>query len=274
MTERECAVHAAEEAAKVILSFHHQRATLQTTFKGPRDLVTNADVASEKVIISILQASFPDDFILAEEGHHATSVAKGRWWIIDPIDGTTNFAHGFPIFCVSIGLWIDGYPHLGVVLDVMSGECFVAEKGKGATCNGVPIRVSQTTDLTQSLIATGFPYHEFRRSEPYLNVFKHFLKEARSVRRPGAATYDLCSVAAGRFDGFYEFGLQAWDVGAAGLIVQEAGGVVTNWAGGDDWLFSNKVIAGNPAMQEAIQKVLETYIPTDVLLSPTMDGAS
>ena len=274
MTERDCAVNAAKEAAKVILSFHHQRASLQTNFKGPRDLVTNADVASEKTIISIIKESFPTDQILAEEGHHASSVAEGRWWIIDPIDGTTNFAHGFPIFCVSIGFWIDGVPQLGVVYDVMSDECFVAEKGKGATCNGIKIQVSKTTVLSQSLIATGFPYHEFRSSEPYLSVFKHFLKHARSVRRPGAATYDLCAVAAGRFDGFYEFGLQAWDVGAAGLIVQEAGGIVTNWAGGEQWLFSNKVVAGNPIIHEEIRKILETYIPEQVLHSSTMDGSS
>lgn len=259
------ALDAAREGAECVREFS-SRASFSIHKKGPRDLVTDADVATERRIIERLKEQFPDDRILGEETAAPDWNPEGRWWIIDPIDGTTNFAHGFPIYCVSVAFWQDGEPVAGVVLEVSRHEEFCALAGHGAWCNDEPIAVSQQSELSQAVIATGFPYTDFRSDEPYLALFREVLHGCRSVRRPGAGTYDLCSVAAGRFDGFYEYGLQPWDVAAAALIAREAGATVTDWAGSNQWLFSRRMVAANPAMHRVLMGLVERHIPEPVRL--------
>lgn len=261
------ALDAAREGAECVRQYA-SRHDVAIRKKGPRDLVTDADVATEALIIERLLEQFPDDRILGEETAGPGWSPQGRWWIIDPIDGTTNFAHGFPLYCVSVAFWEDGAPVAGVVLEVNRGEEFCALAGHGAWCDGRPIRVSDETELSQAVIGTGFPYTDFRSDEPYLELFKEVLHGCRSVRRPGAGTYDLCSVAAGRFDGFYEYGLQPWDVAAAALIAREAGAVVTDWRGSQEWLFAKRMVAANPAMHRVLMELVERHIPRSVRLGP------
>lgn len=262
--ELEVAQKAAAAGAEIIRSFQKNRSQLGIHNKGYRDLVTDADIATQKVIVSVIKETFPEDGILAEESIEDVQFTDGRWWIIDPIDGTTNFAHDFPIYCVSIGFWERGEAQAGVVLEVNRNEEFTAVRGKGAYCNGERIHVSDRSDLSGCIIAAGMPYHTFDEDESYLKLFRTLLHSCLAIRRPGTGAYDLCSVAAGRFDGFYEYGLQAWDVGAAALIVQEAGGIVTNWYGSDNWLFDNRMIAGNPFIHPELLALIEKYVPEDV----------
>jgi len=262
--ELEVARKAAQIGAETIRSFQKNRSQLGIHNKGYRDLVTDADVATQKVIVSVIKEAFPEDGILAEEANEEIQFTDGRWWIIDPIDGTTNFAHDFPIYCVSIGFWEGGEARAGVVLEVNRDEEFIAIKGQGAYCNGERIRVSERSDLSECIIAAGMPYHTFDEEESYLKLFRTLLHSCLAIRRPGTGAYDLCSVAAGRFDGFYEYGLQAWDVGAAALIVQEAGGIVTNWFGKDNWLFDNRMIAGNPSIHLKLLGLIEKHVPEEV----------
>src|SRR5699024_10483774 len=247
LSELSTAKKAAAEAAEVIRKYQRSN-RFSVSFKGKNDLVTDADIKAEELILSIVKKNFPDDHILAEESSDLSELPDGRTWLIDPIDGTTNFAHGFPIYCVSIALWENGQPQMGLVLEVESNERYTALAGKGAYLNGEPIRVSGLDDPRHALIGTGFPYNDLSLADNYLAFFKMLMENTQGVRRPGAASYDLCCVASGRFDGFYEYSLSPWDVGAAALIVQEAGGIVTDWLGEDNWLFGERIIAGNPAV--------------------------
>lgn len=255
--ELELAKKAACEAADIIRDFQEKK-SFNISFKGRNDLVTDADVAAEEKILEVIANRFPKDHVLAEESAKKKELPAGRVWLVDPIDGTTNFAHGFPIYCVSIGLWENMEPKVGVVLEINSEELFKATVGGGAYCNGRRISVSSLTDASNSMIGTGFPYNDLSLEENYMKFFHYLIKNVQGVRRPGAASYDLCCVAAGRFDGFYEYSLNPWDVGAGGLIVKEAGGVITDWQGGDEWLFGQRAVAGNSAVHafllEAIQK--------------------
>ena len=251
------AKQAAQAAAQIVREFRENN-SFEINYKGKNDLVTDADVASEKKILAMIGDQFPDDQVLAEESATEKILPVERTWLIDPIDGTTNFAHGFPVFCVSIALWEQQQPKVGLVLEVSSGECFHAVTGGGAFLNEQPIQVSTIKEGADAMIGTGFPYNDLSLITSYLKLFEWLLHNAQAVRRPGAAAYDLCCVAAGRFDGFYEYSLNPWDVGAASLIVKEAGGVISDWEGGDDWLFGQRVIAGNPDIQafllEAVQQ--------------------
>lgn len=262
--ELEIARMAAHAGAETIREFQRNRSLLEIRNKGYRDLVTDADVATEKVIVKVIKEAFPNDLILAEESKEQVEFTNGRWWIIDPIDGTTNFAHDFPIYCVSIGFWEAGQAQVAVVLEVNRNEEFYAVRGGGAFCNERQIHVSERSRMADCIIAAGMPYHTFDEEESYLKLFRTLLHSCLAIRRPGTGAYDLCSVAAGRFDGFYEYGLQPWDVGAAALIVQEAGGVVTNWYGTEDWLFANRMIAGNPNIHPELLSLMEKYVPEDV----------
>ncbi len=247
LDELEIAKRAVYVAAEVIKKF----ADLQNfliDFKGRNDLVTEADVAAERKIIDLIESHFPNDEIMAEETEQEKFEPCGRTWIVDPIDGTTNFVHGFPIYCVSIGFWENNKPKAGVVLEVNSGECFHAVAGEGAFLNEEKIQVSGLQEPQNAMIGTGFPYNDKSFSGNYLDLFEWLLHNAQSVRRPGSAAYDLCCVAAGRFDAFYEHSLQPWDTAAAALIIQEAGGIVTDWQGGDGWLLGEYIAAGNPAI--------------------------
>ena len=264
-TDLEVAKEAALAASEVIKKYSLGKNNLNVRHKGLHDIVTEADVASEQCIIDVIKAHFPNDQILAEESASDNGLTDQRTWIIDPIDGTTNFAHGFPVFCVSIALYEKKEPKIGVVLEVNSDELFWAEKGQGAWLNGNQLRVSKAQTANESLLATGFPYRDLGLIDDYLQLFKAFMKETMSVRRPGSASWDLCCVAAGRFDGFYEYGLAPWDVAAGTLIISEAGGVVSDWEGGDDWLFGKRIVTGNADIHGYMLERIKEHISEEFL---------
>lgn len=256
--ELELAKKAAGEAAHIIRKFRDNH-DFEINFKGKNDLVTDADLASEEKILNIIREAYPDDQVLAEETSKEQVLPEHRTWMVDPIDGTTNFAHGFPVFCVSIGLWENQEAKMGLVLEVNKDECFYAIKENGAYLNGNPIQVSAIDEAQYAMIGTGFPYNDLSLLQNYLRIFEWLLHRTQGVRRPGAASYDLCCVAAGRFDGFYEYSLNPWDVGAASLIVQEAGGIVTDWKGGSNWLFGQRLVAGNPNIHEFLLEAIKEH---------------
>jgi myo-inositol-1(or 4)-monophosphatase len=220
----------------------------QVNYKGTIDLVTEIDHQSEAFIIGQINLLFPGHAILAEEsGQQAGSLE--HLWYIDPLDGTVNYAHNIPIFCVSIGYAQNGLTRLAVVYEPMRDECFSAERGRGAWLNGEPLHVSAVQDLTHSLLVTGFPYDTWNTSNDNFVNFVRFAKLTQGVRRLGSAALDLCYVAAGRFDGFWELSLQAWDVAAGGLIVEEAGGRITNVDGGPDYISKpQSILAATPSL--------------------------
>ena len=219
--------------------------------KGAIDLVTEVDRMSEKLILNQINVKFPGHKILAEESGGEDGDVEHLWYV-DPLDGTVNYAHGVPIFSVSIAYAHKGQTTLGVVYDPMRDESFTAERSKGAWLNGELIQVSGETNLGQSLLVTGFPYDTWDNPKNNLDNFAHFAKLTRGVRRLGSAALDMCYVAAGRFDGFWEIRLQPWDLAAGGLIVEEAGGVVTNMQGVGDYLSKHSVIAANAEMHANI----------------------
>jgi myo-inositol-1(or 4)-monophosphatase len=219
------------------------------------DLVTEADLASEKFIIEQIRSHYPRHAILAEESG-VSEVANAEYkWIIDPLDGTTNYAHGYPCFGVSIGLERSGELVIGVVYDPTRDEMFAAEKGAGATLNGRRMRVSNTDDLKRALVCTGFPYN-VRERHDFTREWRNFTLHAHGVRRDGSAALDLAYVAAGRFDAFWEDGLNPWDMAAGALLVTEAGGVVTNYTGGPLNIYQPPVIASNGLIHEDMRRVL------------------
>lgn len=214
--------------------------------KGAIDLVTEVDVAVERMFRELIAARYPDHDVLAEEMGQTSSGARHRW-VFDPLDGTTNYAHGIPIFCATVALEIDGVPHVAAVYDPNRRELFTAERGAGAWLNGQPLHVSAARSLTDSVLVTGFPYdiREPQRMRDILTLFTGFLGQARAIRRLGSAAIDLCWVAAGRMDGFWEQALQPWDVMGGALIVQEAGGRVTNLDGSPWDAHRGNVLATN-----------------------------
>ncbi len=258
--ELEIAKLAANEAAKIIREYRSNR-SFEIELKGKNDLVTDADLASEKRIIEVIKTAFPDDHFLAEESNTYTKLPSGRIWIIDPIDGTTNFSHGFAPYCVSIAFWEDGKSKVGVVLEVANNELFSALEGEGAWLNDQRVEISEINDPSKSLIATGFPYTQFDLVDPYLAVLKNLMHKTHGIRRAGAASYDLCCVAAGRFEGFYEYGLSPWDVAAGSLIIKEAGGTITDWKGGQNWLFGKRIIAGNKMIVKFLEEEIQGVFP-------------
>ncbi len=225
-------------------------------YKGDIDLVTEFDHKSEKHILNRLHALFPDHAIRAEEGGGHSSSGNAFEWLIDPIDGTTNFAHGLPIFGVSMGLLQEGEVIAGVVYDPMRDELFSAAKAQDATLNGKQIRVSTAAALDQSLLATGFPYDVRTNPENNIDHFRNFILRTRAVRRPGAAAIDLVWTACGRLDGFWELRLSPWDVAAGALIVREAGGHVSDLTGGEDWLDPANIVASNGKIHTEMLTVL------------------
>lgn len=240
---------------------------LQVSNKGAIDLVTEADLASEKFIIDRIKSYYPRHAILAEESGatEASETKNGaaEWkWIIDPLDGTTNFAHGYPLFCVSIALEHDGKIELGVVYAPVTDELFSAERGEGATLNDRRIRVSDIEDLNSAMLCTGFPYN-VRERPNFTRDFANFTMSAQAVRRDGSAALDLAYLACGRFDGFWEEGLKAWDVAAGVLLIEEAGGTVSDFAGAPlkidtPNVYTPKVLASNGLVHEQMLRVLRS----------------
>jgi len=224
--------------------------------KGLHDLVSYVDKESEQRIIAALQVLLPESGFIAEEG---TNDKRGERfnWVIDPLDGTTNFIQGVPIYAVSIGL-LDGEELvLGVVYEVGRDECFYAWKNGGAYLNGEPIQVSKRSNIHDTLLATGFPYNDFSKMESYMQFLEWTMKNARGVRRLGSAATDLAYVACGRFDAFWEYDLKPWDVAAGAVIVKEAGGTITDYKGGDNYLFGKEIVAGNGLINEVILEKLK-----------------
>jgi len=249
------AVEGALAAGRIHRHFFRQNPAIEK--KGPIDLVTEADLAAEQQFRDLIAARFPTHAVLGEEQADAPAGAS-RWrWIIDPLDGTTNFAHGLALFCVSIALEIDGRREVAVVFDPMAEELFTAERGCGARLNGRLLRVSGQTRLGDSLLCTGFPYTVREDRGPQVAVFEAFLGRARAVRRLGSAALDLCYVAAGRFEGFWEQQLHAWDIAAGTLIVEEAGGLVTDYAGAPVDLARGQIIASNRHVHETVRAVID-----------------
>ncbi len=236
------AIEAALAGGAILRSYYGRE--LSVNYKGALDLVTQADTKSESVILEILRKRLPNVSILAEESGRADRDRKRRF-IVDPLDGTTNFAHTYPMFAVSIAYEEDGRVCAGVVYDPLRDELFTAQKGKGAYLNGLRMKVSQTTQLERSLLVTGFPYDLREDLEGNLRLFTRFMGVARAVRRDGSAALDLCYLAAGRFDGFWEEKLGPWDTAAGALIVEESGGVVTDFSGNIFDYKKNNIVASN-----------------------------
>jgi len=223
--------------------------------KGEIDLVTEADLAAEKIVLEIVGHNFPQDNILSEEAGRRDETSH-RTWLIDPLDGTTNFAHCFPFFAVSIALEIENEVVLGVVYNPYMNEFFEAAKGKGTYLNGEPLRVSATFSLQESLLATGFPYDIHERPEKVLGLFEKMIVRAQGIRRLGSAALDLCYVAAGRLDGFWEEDLKPWDTGAGDIIVREAGGRLTTFGGGPYHPYLKSVVASNGLIHDEMIRAI------------------
>lgn len=239
------AIKAARRAASIINRASMQMDLVTVESKSGNDFVTSTDRAAEQAIIEVLQDAYPAHGILAEESGQIQPQAEYQW-IIDPLDGTTNFIHGFPQFAVSIALSKNGVLEHGVVYDTLRNEMFTASKGAGAFLNDRRIRVSKRTRLTEALIGTGFPFREEQDVDAYLTVFKEVCVRTAGIRRPGAAALDLAWLASGRIDGFWEAGLKPWDMAAGILLIQEAGGLVSDFGGGESYLRSGQLVAGSP----------------------------
>jgi myo-inositol-1(or 4)-monophosphatase len=243
-------IKAAEAGAKVLQQYFQGEFTISSK-EGINNLVTEADHASEKVIIAVIRAEYPDHFILSEESGEMATSSRYKW-IIDPIDGTVNFAHGIPICCVSIGLEQDGEMLMGAVYNPLINEFYFAQRGFGASLNDEKISVSDKTMVINSCLVTGFPYTYLDNANGPLEVFSRLIRKGVPVRRLGSAAMDLCWVAAGRFDGFYEHKLNAWDSAAGFLIVEEAGGRVSDFAGNPYSPYQPHIVATNGKIHEEL----------------------
>jgi myo-inositol-1(or 4)-monophosphatase len=252
----ETAVSAARSGGEVLLANWRNLPRGSVEEKQKNDFVTGADRESEERIIAAIRARYPQDAFLAEEGGASAGASRGaREWIIDPLDGTSNFVSGFPFWCVSIAAREGGALAVGVVWDPLRGELYAAERGRGAYRNGNRIRVTGRPGLDGAFVATGFPFRNREKIDAYLALFRAVFLEARAIRRAGSAALDLAYVAAGVFDGFFEFRLSPWDVAAGALLIEEAGGVLTDFDGGNRYLERGNVIAGAPGVVEGIRRV-------------------
>jgi myo-inositol-1(or 4)-monophosphatase len=250
---KDIAVKLAREAGALLIEKFNQ--SIAISYKGDINLVTEADKMSENLIIAAIQQHFPGHAILAEES--PAIPGSSMRWIIDPLDGTTNYAHGYPVFCVSIALEKDGVIILGVIYDPTRRDTFIAVRGDGAYLNGKRLASSKTADLNRSLLATGFPYDIRESKENNLNYFSTMAKEAQAIRRAGAAALDMAYVAAGRLDGFWELKLQPWDMAAGCLMIEEAGGKITEISGSSWNILSPDILASNGRIHEQMIAVLQ-----------------
>jgi len=262
---RSAAELAARRGGEVLRRRFEESRTID--LKGQIDLVTDADHAAERVILEFVGAEFPEHRIVAEETGQVAptspqaAAGSGPCWYIDPLDGTTNYAHRVPHFCVSVAVWDEQGPLAGAIYQPLLDDLYSAGRGAGATCNGEPLRVSTQPGLAQALIATGFAYDIWAKPEAPLRLFSAVLGQARGVRRFGAAALDLAYVACGRFDGYFELGLYPWDVAAGVLLVQEAGGLVSNLRGSQAKVGDRQIIAANPAVHNELIRLLAPLAP-------------
>ncbi len=254
------AIKAARRAGELMIRHLNQLDTLKISEKGRNEFVTEVDHLAEESIIEVIHDFYPDHAILAEErgrqGDHEYE------WIIDPLDGTTNYIHGFPQFAVSIAVRHGTQLEHGVVYDPMRQEIFSASRGQGAQLDGRRIRVSQRYRLEDALIATGFPYrHDRDDVARYLKMLEAVMGSSAGIRRPGSAALDLSYVAAGRVDGFWELGLNIWDIAAGALLIREAGGRISDFRGGDTYLATGSLVSGNPKIYAALSRLLAPHVP-------------
>lgn len=256
------AVRAARNAGDLIARSAESAGTLKINQKSKNDFATEVDRMAEQEIIRVIKNAYPEHAILAEES--GTHKGNDNIWIIDPLDGTTNFIHGFPVYAVSIALQVKGKIVLGVVYDPLRDELFTAERGGGAMLNNRRIRVTQQSGLKGALIGTGFPFKNPQHLDAYLAMFRTLHSDSAGVRRAGAAALDLAYVAAGRLDGFWEIGLHPWDMAAGVLLIKEAGGVITDFTFGENYLETGNVITGNPKMHQVMYQAIEPHL-TDAL---------
>ena len=244
-------IDTAKKAGRFIKLERENFSYQKVEIKGLNDLVSYVDKQSEKMIVDDLHKLLPEAGFIVEE--NTKSIRQAYNWIVDPLDGTTNFVHGIHCYAVSIALANHNTILAAVVYEVSGDECFYAENGKGAFLNGQPIKVSGRKHLSESLIATGFPIYNFSRIEAYMACLEHMMRNTHGVRRIGAAAADLCFLACGRVDAFFEYNLSPWDVAAGALIVMEAGGTVTDFNGGDKWLFGKEMLATNGSLYDEMK---------------------
>ena len=254
------AIKAARAAGAIINRAALDLEVLKIGSKGPNDYVTEVDRAAEGVIIQTLLDAYPGHGILAEESGRDHGAKDSEYlWIIDPLDGTTNFLHGFPVYAVSIALAHRGQVQQAVVYDPTRNDLFFASKGRGAFLNDRRLRVSKRLRLADALIGTGFPFRKGDNFKRYVKMFEEVMQSCAGLRRPGAAALDLCYVAAGYYDGFFETGLSPWDVAAGSLMITEAGGLIGNFTGESDYLYQREVVAGNPKVYGQLVTMLAPY---------------
>lgn len=262
MTELENTLDAVRSLCKEVAGFIETESrnfkTSDIEHKGFNDLVSYVDKEAERKLVDGCRAIMPEAGFITEEGT-ATTQKEDYNWIIDPLDGTTNFTHGLPVYGISLALTLRDEVVLGVIYEVNRDECFYAFKGGGAWCNDQQIKVSAAAQLGQSLLATGFPYYDFGRMKVYLDILNQFMQETHGLRRLGSAAVDLAYTACGRFEGFFEYNLKPWDVAAGILIVKEAGGVVTDFQGGDNFLFGGEILAATDGVHEEMLNVIQKH---------------
>lgn len=251
------AVRAAREAGRIIIRDLDRPDAIHISKKGLNDFVSDVDRKAEQAIISTIRKAHPDHAILAEES--GSSGVADYVWVIDPLDGTTNYLHGFPMFSVSIAVKHKGVLEHGVVYDPLRQELFSATRGCGAQLNEKRLRVTRCRALEDALVATGFPFRDMQHLDTYLAIFRDLLPKTAGIRRPGSAALDLAYVAAGRLDGFWEFGLKEWDLAAGALLIREAGGFVSDMAGGEDYLRTGDLVAGCDRVHKALLAVIAAY---------------
>jgi myo-inositol-1(or 4)-monophosphatase len=265
------AIKAARLAGAIINRAALDLEVLKIGTKGPNDYVSEVDRAAEDIIIQTLLEAYPGHGILAEESGRTHGAKNSEYvWIIDPLDGTTNFLHGFPVYAVSIALAFRGQVQQAVVYDPTRNDMFFASKGRGAFLNDRRLRVSKRTRISDALIGTGFPFRKGDNFKRYVKMFEEVMQSCAGLRRPGAAALDLCYVAAGYYDGFFETGLNPWDVAAGSLIITEAGGLIGNFTGESDYLYQREVVAGNPKVYGQLVQILAPY--TRVIKDEPKDG--
>jgi myo-inositol-1(or 4)-monophosphatase len=257
------AVKAARRAGSIITRASQNLDILQVRSKTHNDYVSEVDNAAEQAIIDILHEAYPDHAILGEEsGEQGTNA--DFLWIIDPLDGTTNFLHGFPQYCVSIALQHRGMLEQAVIYDPNRNDLYTATKGRGAFLNDRRIRVGKRTRLQEALVGTGLPFRDFTHIDTYLAMFKDMMQKTYGLRRPGSAALDLAYVACGWYDGFWEIGLSKWDIAAGALLVQEAGGLVGDFEGNESWLETGNIVAGNPRVFGQMLQVLAPHLTPEL----------
>lgn len=255
------ALRAARTAGNIIVRASERMDTLQITEKSQNDFVTEIDAQAEQAIIETIRAVYPNHGIIAEESGKQTG--DETVWIIDPLDGTTNYIHGFPHFAVSIAVQQNGRLEHGLIFDPVRQETFIASRGEGARLNDKRIRVSKRTSLQGSLLGTGFPFRQFHLLEPYVRIMTTLMPQTASIRRAGSAALDLAYVAAGRLDGFWEFGLGPWDIAAGAILIQEAGGLVSDCQGGENYLTTGEVVAGPSKIFKLLLQTVKAELATN-----------